>query len=98
MHVAPIARVDDGVFDLLTIQGAGRIRLLGLLMGVFSGRHLRSRTVGVAQVRTVRLEWEGDLPVEAEGELVPARSPLVVTIHPGALRVVAPVPGLAPSV
>ncbi|MDZ4674472.1 MAG: diacylglycerol kinase family lipid kinase [Gemmatimonadota bacterium] len=88
MHVAPGARPDDGLLDLLTVEGAGRIRLLGLLAGVFTGRHLRSRTVTVRPVRTVRLEWEGDLPLEAEGELVGARSPLTATVHPGALRMV----------
>lgn len=91
MHVAPGARVDDGVLDLLTVEGAGRFRLLGLLAGVFTGRHLRSATVAVVPARTVRVEWFGDLPVEAEGELVAARSPLTATVYPGALRVVAQV-------
>lgn len=88
MHVAPQAVLDDGVLDLLTVQGAGRLRLLGLLAGVFTGRHLRSPTVSVVPARTIHLEWQGDLPIEAEGELVRARSPLTVTVHPGVLHVI----------
>lgn len=89
MHVAPGALVDDGLLQLLTVQGAGRFRLLGLLAQVFRGRHLRSRAVTMVPTRSVRMEWAGDLPFEADGELVGARSPLVATVHPGVLRVVA---------
>ena len=88
MHVAPGARVDDGLFSMLTVAGAGRLRLLGLLAGVFGGWHLRSRTVSLRLVGSVRLEWEGDLPMEADGEPVAVGSPVEARVHPGALRVV----------
>lgn len=86
MHVAPGARVDDGRFTLLTVAGAGRLRLLGMLAGVFGGWHVRSRAVRLQLVGAVRLAWEGELPFEADGEPVAARSPVVATLHPGVLR------------
>lgn len=89
MHVAPGARLDDGRLDLLTVAGAGRARLVGLLAGVFGGWHLRSRTVNRQLVQSIRVEWDGDLPWETDGELLPARSPLTAELHPGVLKVLA---------
>lgn len=90
MHVAPGARSDDGRLDFLAVQGAGRLRLLGLLAGVFTGRHLRSRAVSRRLATRVRLDWEGDLPVETDGEPLAARPPLEITCRPDALRVLVP--------
>lgn len=89
MHVAPGARVDDGMLDLVTVTGAGRARLASLLAGVFGGWHLRSRSVSRRLVRSVRVAWDGDLPWEADGEVLPARSPVLAAVHPGVLRIVA---------
>lgn len=87
MRVAPGARPDDGQLDLVSVEGAGRLRLLGLLAGVLGGWHLRGRAVTTRRIRRLRLVWEGSLAAEAEGEPVPVRSPLEVTIRPAALRV-----------
>lgn len=90
MHVAPGARSDDGRLDLLTVQGAGRTRLLGLLAGVFTARHLRSPAVHRRLVGRLALDWEGTLPVETDGEPVEVVPPLEVTCRPAALRVLVP--------
>jgi YegS/Rv2252/BmrU family lipid kinase len=89
MHVAPGARVDDGMLDLVTVTGAGRLRLAGLLAGVFGGWHLSSRSVSRRLVRSVRVEWAGDLPWEADGEVLAVESPVLAEVHPAVLRVVA---------
>jgi len=93
MHVAPGALVDDGLLDVLTVEGAGRLRLLGLLAGVFGGWHLRSRTVSRRPAARVWLAWSGDLPFEADGEPLAVASPAEIGVFPAALRVVAPAPG-----
>lgn len=90
MHVAPGAKIGDGQLDLLMVRGAGRLRLVGLLAGVFSGRHLRSPTVTRRLVRTMALTWEGDLPFETDGEPLAVTPPLVVSCRPGALRFLVP--------
>jgi YegS/Rv2252/BmrU family lipid kinase len=86
MHVAPGADTGDGRLDLILVQGAGRLRLLGLLAGVFTGRHLRSPTVTRRLVGEVRLDWVGQLPFETDGEPVTVTPPVTVTGRPGALR------------
>lgn len=86
MHVAPGADTGDGRLDLLLVQGAGRLRLLGLLAGVFTGRHLRSSTVSRRLVGNVALDWVGELPFETDGEPVTVTPPVTVSCRPGALR------------
>lgn len=86
MHVAPRADPGDGRLDLLLVQGAGRLRLLGLLAGVFTGRHLRSPTVSRRLVSRVALDWVGELPFETDGEPVQVTAPVTVSCRHGALR------------
>ena len=86
MHVAPGADTGDGRLDIILVQGAGRLRLLGLLAGVFTGRHLRSPTVSRRLVAGVTLDWGGELPFETDGEPVPVTPPVTISCRPGALR------------
>lgn len=86
MHVAPGADTGDGRLDLILVQGAGRLRLLGMLAGVFAGRHLRSPTVSRRLVSEATLEWAGELPFETDGEPVPVTPPVTISCRPGALR------------
>lgn len=90
MHVAPGADTGDAQLDLFLVQGAGRLRLLGLLAGVFTGRHLRSPTISRQLVRRLTLDWVGDLPFETDGEPLSLRPPVTVTCRPGALRFCVP--------
>lgn len=92
MHVAPGADTGDGRLDLLLVQGAGRLRLLGLLAGVFAGRHLRSSTVSRRLVSAVTLDWTGELPFETDGEPITVTPPVTVSCRPGALRFRIPPP------
>jgi diacylglycerol kinase (ATP) len=92
MHVAPGADTGDGKLDLILVQGAGRLRLLGLLAGVFTGRHLRSPTVSRRLVSKVTLDWAGPLPFETDGEPIAVTPPVTVSCRPGALRFRVPPP------
>lgn len=85
MHVAPGARSGDGLLDLLSVEGAGRLRLVGLMAGVYLGRHVRSRAVTRQLVPSARVGWDGELDFEADGEPVPATSPVEVSARPGGL-------------
>lgn len=85
MHVAPGADSGDGRLDLLTVRGAGRLRLVGLMAGVYLGRHMNSASVSRWQIPSVRLAWNGDLAFEADGEPVPATSPVEVSARRGGL-------------
>jgi YegS/Rv2252/BmrU family lipid kinase len=89
MHVAPEARADDGLLDVVVIPGLSKLRLVAELPGLYAGRHVR--VPGVLSLRGRRLEAvpvDGAEPpwVEIDGEPL-GRLPATFEILPGALRV-----------
>jgi len=87
MWVAPNAFVDDGLFDVVLVEGMPRHRILLALRTVFSGRHLRRKDVHYRSAASVRVHSEdGPLSLEFDGEEARGQD-LVYTVLPGALRV-----------
>jgi len=94
MKVAPDARPDDGLLDLVTAHGLARHQVVRLFPLLFSGRHVDHPAVEVRRVRSVRVEPFTELganpPVAiVDGEVLRAL-PLQCDVHPRALRVLAP--------
>lgn len=89
MQVAPVARVDDGLLDLVTIDDVGILRALLKIAKLYRGTILGDPVAH--HLRTARLRIEADPPaeVEAEGQIV-GSTPAEFSILPGALRVVVP--------
>lgn len=95
IRVSPRASVADGRLDLCAIPKMPIARLLARFRRVVAGRHEGLPGVVMAQGARVRIESEEALPVTLDGERTDLRTPLDVTVLPGALRVIgAP---LAPS-
>ncbi len=89
-HVCPEACADDGSFDLLIAEGVGRLAILGLVPRIMRGRHGGDPRLKLTRARSVLIESETPLLVEADGEIAfeDARR-LEIEILPGALRVLA---------
>src|SRR4029453_1941165 len=67
MHIAPGARMEDGLFDVVTIGAlTSRELLLNLLPRIYSGTHLSHPAARRAQAQLVRIETEGQPPVELD--------------------------------
>ncbi|MHB1431391.1 MAG: diacylglycerol/lipid kinase family protein [Streptosporangiaceae bacterium] len=102
MRVAPAARIDDGLLDLVLMRRAGRLTVLRALAGIRSGRHLALPQISTQRGTNVTLLASRDLTAAADGEPLACASPLAagtplhVRILPGALRVLAPARRLAP--
>mgnify|MGYP005850468169 CR=1 FL=1 len=87
MWVAPNALVDDGLFDVVLVEGMPRLRILLALRTVFSGRHLRRKDVHFRRAASVRVHSEDrPLSLELDGEEAQGRD-LLYTVSPGALNV-----------
>ena len=84
MRIAPHARVDDGLMDVVLVQPMGRVQLLCKLPQVFRGTHLELPQVLTWQAREVTIEGEGRLPVMIDGDLR-TETPLHVRVAPGAV-------------
>jgi diacylglycerol kinase family enzyme len=88
MRVAPVARVDDGLLDLVTINKVGLVNSLVKIARLYSGTILSDRIA--THLRAVSLRVDADPPavVEAEGQNV-GTSPTVFSVLHGAVCVLA---------
>jgi YegS/Rv2252/BmrU family lipid kinase len=87
MWVAPNALIDDGLFDVVLVEGMPRLRILLALRTVFSGRHLRRKDVHHRLASSVRVHSEdGPLSLEFDGEEAQGQD-LLYTVSPGALKI-----------
>lgn len=92
MKIAPDAKLDDGLFDVITIGDIGAFKILTSTPKLYFGSHLRMDQVGHTLAKRVlaRSASKSDQPaVELDGEIV-GRLPATFQIVPQALRVRCP--------
>ena len=96
MAIAPAARLDDGLLDVVVIEAASKRELIRSFPKVYDGRHVDLPEVTV--LTGARVEISADarwpVPVGADGEpLGPLPSldspPAEISVLPGALAVLA---------
>jgi diacylglycerol kinase (ATP) len=87
MFMAPQARVDDGLLEVVTVGDIGRFKGMASLPLLYRGTHGKLSEVSFERAR--HLEIEGDKPVgiEADGELA-GTTPVRFEILPAALEVI----------
>jgi YegS/Rv2252/BmrU family lipid kinase len=89
MHIAPYAKVNDGLFDLVTLGNLGRLEMLGMT-SLYSGKHLSHAKVRHEISAKVEAVASGDTPVyiEADGEVI-GRLPATFTTVANAMKVIS---------
>jgi len=86
-QIAPGARVDDGLFDLVVIEETSRFRTVCELPRLFNGTVARMRGCTISRVPEVTIESDEPLTFHVDGEPVHAGTALRARMHPGGLRV-----------
>jgi YegS/Rv2252/BmrU family lipid kinase len=90
MKLAPGAKFDDGVLDLVEMGDITPLAILTqVLPGVYSGRHVLHPKVRTNRGTRFRFESEVETLVDLDGETV-GRLPLEVAVMPRGFRVGAP--------
>jgi YegS/Rv2252/BmrU family lipid kinase len=87
MHVAPTARVDDGLLDVVAVQDLSLLQALPKLAKLYGGSLLGDPAVRHLRVARVRIETDPPAIVQADGQLV-GRTPAEFSVLPAALTVV----------
>ncbi len=90
MHIAPHAKFDDGLLDVVCVGDLTRAKFLSLFPKVYQGAHLdlpavksaRGRSVSVRAIRSPK-----PVLVDVDGE-TPGHLPLTARIHAGALQLI----------
>jgi YegS/Rv2252/BmrU family lipid kinase len=89
MKLAPDARPDDGLFDVVLIGDVSKLDFLTTAPKIYSGRHVTHPKVDVVRSARVDVHAVERLPIEVEGEQV-GTTPASFEVVPGALRVRVP--------
>ena len=96
MHVAPTARMDDGLFDLLAVRELSLLQVLPKLVKLYGGRILGDPAVRHLQAATVRIETDPCVVVQADGQIV-GRTPAEFSLRRRALTVITAPAGPSPA-
>ncbi|MEU5219682.1 YegS/Rv2252/BmrU family lipid kinase [Streptomyces sp. NPDC020807] len=87
-NVAPGARVDDGLLDVVVIKQAPKRLFFAMMNELKTGAHVRRPQIEILRGARVRVEADRALPYGADGE-VDASLPVTLTVCPAALKVLA---------
>lgn len=91
MKIAPEARMDDGMIDVVIIEKVGLPVLLKTLPKVFSGKHLPHPNIRTFRTTRAVLTSPDKMDLYGDAEYITS-VPLTLEIRPKALRVLAPEP------
>jgi diacylglycerol kinase (ATP) len=86
-RIAPGARVDDGLLDLVVLEERWRLVTLSQLPRLFTGTVDRMRGCTIQRIREVTVEADQPMTFHVDGEPVVGGTRLTARVHPGALRV-----------
>lgn len=86
MKMAPLARFDDGLIDLIVVRKAGRMKLLYLFTKLFKGRHVGNPAVVYHQVKQFTIEPIENHPLNIDGEMIGC-TPVTVRMLKGEIEV-----------
>ncbi len=89
-RLAPAARLDDGLFDVVWSEEVGRTEVLKLLPSAFDGTLLKHPKVHLARAQEVEVELSDSLPAHVDGELLSPAHSFRARVLPGALQVISP--------
>jgi diacylglycerol kinase (ATP) len=88
MRIAPDARLDDGLVDVVIIGDLSKPAFLATFPKIYSGRHLEHPAISVRRAARVELAADRPLAVHLEGELA-GTVPVTFEVVPGAIQVLA---------
>jgi len=90
MRIAPDARLDDGLLDLVIVRKLPKWQLLQVFPKVYSGKHVGHPKVEILRTRRVRITLDREMELYGDGEaLLPIGADgVTVEVVPAGLRVI----------
>jgi len=91
MRIAPEARIDDGLLDLVIVKEVPKPVLLSIFPKVYNGRHVGHPAVQIIRTRRAEITIDRTMTMYGGGEplrTVEAGEPVMVEVVPGGLGIV----------
>jgi diacylglycerol kinase (ATP) len=88
MQIAPNAKVDDGLLEVMIAKDFSRLELARLFPKIFSGTHITHLKVEMRRAKKVQIESQTTRVVMPDGEIL-GTTPLTCEVLPGALSLLA---------
>lgn len=88
MMMAPDAKPDDGLLDIIEVQKMTRMELLRAFPKIFKGTHTSLANVKVHKSKSIEFYFDQPLDIMIDGEMKNIQ-PLSMTVIPGAIRIYA---------
>ena len=85
MMLAPDARPDDGLFDVVLIGDVSKADFVTTAPKLYKGKHVTHPKIEILRTSRVGVDATEHLPIELEGEQV-GTTPATFVVVPGALR------------
>ncbi|MEH0982456.1 diacylglycerol/lipid kinase family protein [Micromonospora sp. CPCC 205556] len=89
LHIAPMARPDDGALEVVVIRHASRLLFPVALWRMRTGSHLRLPQVTFQRGSSVTVRADRPVAVYGDGDPVGREAEVHVEVRPGALRIIA---------
>jgi YegS/Rv2252/BmrU family lipid kinase len=90
MKVAPAARYDDGLLDIVLMRHGPKLAFVRALMKIKDGSHVTLAQVSTGRAAELTLAVDRPMPVGADGEVLAISAPLSIRAMPAALSVLVP--------
>ena len=88
MMMAPNARPDDGLLDIVEVQKMGRIELIKAFPKIFQGTHIALDKVKTYKSKSVEFFFDHPLDIMIDGEMKTIQ-PISMNVLPGAINIYA---------
>jgi YegS/Rv2252/BmrU family lipid kinase len=89
MRLAPDAKLDDGVLDVVLSEASSKAHFLASLPKVFKGTHVQDPRIHVLRGREITISADRPFDVYADGDPI-ATLPATVRVRPHAVQVLLP--------
>lgn len=88
--IAPDARLDDGLLDVVVLRRKSVVGLARATIANLRGAQPPPEIVAAAQAAEIDVTWDGAVPVQRDGDECAPSTRSVCRCRPGALRIVVP--------
>ena len=86
MKIAPKAKVNDGLIDVVAVKKTSRLKLFKLFPTIFSGNHVNDSVVNYHQVKSISIKPDINSRLIVDGEII-GETPCQMEILPEKIEV-----------